>query len=273
MRESREIPLHPKQSSEGPEQEEETDAPTPAPADGQAAGDEGSRPDAPSPAMSSSLKNKEESDGENPTIQIPKVTSVASGLTLPPNLAELAANLEGKYVDEFGNVLDWDGRVLGRVEGDLPSMIGRPVAATGEVLSEDDEVVGYVAENETIQPAVPPPRPIHGMGNGLKVDHLGNILDQDDNVVGHFNSDHMGKALEQKEQAGQSGTTNSQDQGDAGQQGSDARSRNPKPTAAPSPSEIYLDVKSTNDGVQLIIKIPTVFNGGGGPNIHISSGS
>lgn len=226
------------------------------------------------PRASPSLKAKDDSEPSNPTIQIPKVTPLASGLTLPPNLAELAEGLEDKYVDEFGNILEWDGRVLGSVAGDLPQMVGRPVSATGEVMNAEGEVVGYVAENDTISPPPPPPQPIQGMGNGLQVDHLGNILDSNNNVVGHFNGDHLNKGTQKSAQSG-----DDKAQGRTAQAPSSAQRKSqncschpPKPTAAPSPSEIYLDVKSTNDGVQLIIKIPTVFNGGGGPNIHISSG-
>lgn len=225
----------------------------------------------PTPRGSPSLKAKSEEDGQNPTIQIPKVTPLASGLKLPPNLAELAEGLEDKYVDEFGNILDWDGEVLGRVEGDLPLMIGRPVSATGEVMTEEGEVVGYVVENDALEPPPPPPQPIHGMGEGLKVDHLGNIINADNKVVGHFNSEMLGKDVE-------IGGPRPKGKPDGPHRGPHNCScgggppLGPKPTAAPSPSEIYLDVKSTNDGVQLIIKIPTVFNGGNGQNIHISTG-
>ncbi|ROT42599.1 hypothetical protein SODALDRAFT_19121 [Sodiomyces alkalinus F11] len=205
-----------------------------------------------------------EPEGQNAPIQIPKVTPISSGLAIPPNLAELVEGLEGKYVDEFGNILDWDGQVLGRAAGDLPSMIGRPVSSTGEIMDEDGQVVGYVAENDVVQrPSTPPsPQPIQGMGNGLKVDHHGNILDASGNVVGHFDPDHLARQA-----SGRRTGTGSRSRPRPSQE---ARGRSrPRPTAAPSPSEIYLDVKSTNDGVQLIIKIPTVFNGGENPNIHI----
>ncbi|OLN97947.1 hypothetical protein CCHL11_02560 [Colletotrichum chlorophyti] len=218
---------------------------------------------------------------KNAPIQIPKVTPLNSGLTLPPDLAELAQGLEGKYVDEFGNILEWDGQVLGRVEGDLPSMIGRPVSATGEIFSEDGEVVGYVAENDTVPPAPPSPKPIEGMGDGLKVDHLGNILDRNNNVLGHFNGAPLAQSLQRTGQTGKPG--HSSGPHPANNTGSNnAHSNNSsfcpkcnpqsKPSATPSPSEIFMDVKSTNDGIQLIIKIPTVINGGGSTNIHIGSG-
>ncbi|GKT49542.1 uncharacterized protein ColSpa_09723 [Colletotrichum spaethianum] len=214
---------------------------------------------------------------KNAPIQIPKVTPLSSGLTLPPNLAELAQGLDGKYVDEFGNILDWNGQVLGRVEGDLPSMIGRPVAVTGEIFSEDGEVVGYVAENDTIPPAPPSPKPIEGMGDGLKVDHMGNILDKNNNVVGHFDGAPLAKSLQQTGQAGNSGQSSGTRPGhvpDTRTSCPQCTAHQPKPSSTtPSPSEIFMDVKSTNDGIQLIIKIPTVFHGGGNPNIHIGTGS
>lgn len=216
----------------------------------------------------------EAGEGQNPPIQIPKVTPLSSGLTIPPDLAKLAQGLEGKYVDEFGNILDWDGQVLGRAAGDLPSMIGRPVSSTGEILDEDGQVAGYVAENDVARrPSSPPsPQPIQGMGNGLRVDHHGNILDAGGNIVGHFNPEHLARQAGNDQGAGEGAGAASGRRSRAGpSQETRSRSRS-RPTAAPSPSEIYLDVKSTNDGVQLIIKIPTVFNGGTSPNIHIGTG-
>lgn len=161
-------------------------------------------------------------------IHIPKIAPMSSD----PEPSKLAVGLEGKYVDEFGNILDWDGSVLGRVEGDLPSMIGRPVSKSGEILDVDGEVVGYVSENHT-KPT------LTALGGGLKVDSSGNIYNADNEVVGKLNDTPGGERL-------RNGDTGSKDLAD-------------KPNAAPGPSEIYLDVKSTHDGIQLIIKIPTVF--------------
>ncbi|OHE90705.1 hypothetical protein CORC01_13987 [Colletotrichum orchidophilum] len=213
---------------------------------------------------------------KNAPIAIPKVTPLSSDLRLPPNLAELAQGLDGKYVDEFGNILDWNGQVLGRVEGDLPSMIGRPVSVTGEIFSEDGEVVGYVAENDTIPPTPPSPKPIEGMGDGLKVDHMGNILDKNNNVVGHFDGAPLAKSVQQTGQTSSSGDSSSPRPGYMPDTHTSCPQctahRQSKPSATtPSPSEIFMDVKSTNDGIQLIIKIPTVFHGGGNPNIHIGT--
>lgn len=173
-----------------------------------------------SPKPSGTPKPEATTQPQNPDIKIPKITPVQSSGETPKALAQ---GLVGKYVDEFGNILDWDGTVLGRVEGDLPSMVGRPVSESGEILDEEGEVAGHVSENYA-RPALKP------LENGLKVDDDGNIYSQDGEVVGKLNDK------------------------------SPATRSDPKPAPAPSPSDIYLDVKSTHDGIQLIIKIPTVFN-------------
>lgn len=161
-------------------------------------------------------------------IEIPKITPMSSDA----EPSRLAVGLEGKYVDEFGNILEDDGTVLGRVEGDLPTMIGRPVSKSGEILDADGEVAGYVCEN-LIKPT------LRALGGGLQVDSTGKIYDGEGNVVGNLNNTPHGERLK-------ASATGSND-------------LSSKPSATPSPSEIYLDVKSTHDGIQLIIKIPTVF--------------
>jgi hypothetical protein len=182
----------------------------------------------------------------------------------------LVAGLEGNYVDEFGNILDWHGHVLGRVGGDLPSMVGRPVSSTGEILNTEGQVAGHVVENYALE-AKDEPKPIEGFtGPGLRVDHSGNILDSNGSIVGRMknnnapNSDAVpavstsstpppeAPALEDKKETCACGQTK--------QTGQTSQTNQTKPSSAPSPSEIYLDVKSTNDGIQLIIKIPTIFN-------------
>lgn len=178
----------------------------------------------------------EEAPKEPPKITpIPRITSPDSPDPAGPAMDE---GLEGKCVDEFGNILDWNGTVLGRVEGDLPSMVGRPVTNSGEVLDADGEVAGYVSENY----AKPPLKELDG---GLRVDDAGKIYSQDGAVIGKLNEPPKGNESSSE----QANTSHQQGSGSA-----------PKPSAAPSPSEIYLDVKSTFDGIQLIIKIPTIFN-------------
>ncbi|CAM1510611.1 Fc.00g009460.m01.CDS01 [Cosmosporella sp. VM-42] len=186
-----------------------------------------------SPELSPKDTPKDSPKQSKQHIEIPKITPLSG-----PSPAELARGLEGKFVDEFGNILDWDGTVLGRVDGDLPSMVGRPVSDSGEILDTDGEVVGHVSENYS-RPSLKP------LSGTLKVDDEGNIYDDQGNIVGKIHGppgNHDGS----KNPSGQSG----------GQQNA------PKPPAAPRPDELYLDVKSTFDGIQLIIKIPTVFNRG-----------
>jgi hypothetical protein len=190
-----------------------------------------------------------------PSIKIPKIPPISSSISLPTDLERLASGLEGKFVDEFGNVLDWNGHVLGRVEGDLPSMIGRSVSTSGEVIGEGGEVVGYVSENFTLAHEPPSPQPLQDMtGGGMKVDHMGNILDSHGNYVGHFNSE----ALAEAEIAHQKSNSTRHDQQIGG--GCHTCRHNNKPSPTPNPSDVYLDIKSTSDGIQLIIKIPTIFN-------------
>jgi hypothetical protein len=154
-------------------------------------------------------------ESSNPKIEIPKITPVVNGL-------------DGKFVDEFGNILDWDGTVLGQVQGDLPSMVGRPVSADGRIQDADGQVVGYVSENYT----APDLKPV---GMDLRADEVGNIYNNQGVIVGKLNEHAAGSAS------------------------SDSKA---PAVVTPSPSEIYLDVKSTHDGIQIILKIPTVFNNG-----------
>ncbi|KAI8692556.1 hypothetical protein LRP88_07479 [Fusarium phalaenopsidis] len=182
-----------------------------------------------------------EPEVSNPEIRIPRIKPVTEEQS-QKTPEELAVGLEGKYVDEFGNILDWDGTVLGRVEGDLPSMVGRPVSASGEILDADGEVAGRVCENY-IKPKLEP------LSSGLRVDSEGNIYDEEGNVVGKLNN----KPKDSNKDDNSNQTKEQQQQ--------DGKVNVPKPPAvAPRPDELYLDVKSTFDGIQLIIKIPTVFN-------------
>lgn len=186
-----------------------------------------------------------EPEVSNPEIRIPRIKPVTEEQS-KKTPEELAVGLEGKYVDEFGNILDWDGTVLGRVEGDLPSMVGRPVSASGEILDAEGEVAGRVCENY-IKPKLEP------LSSGLRVDSEGNIYDEEGNVVGKINK------LKDKDKDSNKDNKNDNQTQQQQQQGGNVNIPKP-PVVAPRPDELYLDVKSTFDGIQLIIKIPTVFN-------------
>lgn len=210
-------------------------------------------------------------------------------------------HLVGKVIDEFGDILDDDGAVLGRVEGDLPSMVGRTISnARGDVLGDEDELLGYVAEVETGEgqqqesKQQPPTWDLAevmkamaaaGQGpGGLRVDPFGNILDAEGNVVGSFHDNKTGFGKKANE-GGQSKSGKARSQppssarkpetagsGDEAESSSESRPREnaqshrKEPEARkPSPSDIFLDVKSTTEGIQLTIRIPTVFNNNGQP--------
>lgn len=187
---------------------------------------------------SSSSSNNNNTKPKNPDIKIPRIQPIEQD----EPLASRAQGLVGKFVDEFGNILDWDGTVLGSAEGDLPSMVGRPVSESGEILDNAGEVVGYVSENHT--------RPtLRDLEGGLKIDGAGNIYNKNGDIVGKMNRPSTGEGeTSGKQDAGQGKASN-----DAGAKAN---------AATPSPSEVYLDVKSTHDGIQLIIKIPTIFKNG-----------
>ncbi|KAI1473154.1 uncharacterized protein F4812DRAFT_411788 [Daldinia caldariorum] len=185
-----------------------------------------------------------------PIPKIPKVTPI--GMEPPPDLLHLAHGLGGGVVDDVGNIVDASGTVLGHATGDLPAMVGQKVADNGEIYGESGEVIGYVAENFTDpQPPVDIPENVLG---GLKVDHNGNILDTNGNIIGRFNE----KAAEngnlapfmRRSKSGESQTNNEKPD-----------EKKPKINAhtGGSPSDIFLDVKSTTDGIQLTIRIPTTF--------------
>lgn len=210
-------------------------------------------------------------------------------------------HLVGKVIDEFGDILDDEGAVLGRVEGDLPSMVGRKISnARGDVLGDEDELLGYVAEVETgegqqqeskHQPPtwdlaeVMKAMAAAGQGpGGLRVDPFGNILDAEGNVVGSFHDNKTGFGKRAREgDHGESGKARSRPSssarkpqtagsGDEAESSAgsrpreNAQSHRKEPEARkPSPSDIFLDVKSTTEGIQLTIRIPTVFNSNGQP--------
>ncbi|KAK7414245.1 hypothetical protein QQX98_006940 [Neonectria punicea] len=224
-------------------------APTPAPDTPQRPhSSQSSRSSRSSVSQSSETSQQSQPHSSQPQqIRIPKITPLSTG----PSPAELAKGLEGRYVDEFGNILDWDGTVLGRVDGDLPSMVGRPVAGTGEIQDVDGAVVGHVCENYST-PALKP------LGGGLQVDEHGNIYNDRGAVVGKLNAP---MAADDDDSSGKDKGKGKDKDKDASKpaQNRPPPNNGPKQASAPRPDEIYLDVKSTFEGIQLIIKIPTVF--------------
>ncbi|KAI0394925.1 hypothetical protein F5Y17DRAFT_426044 [Xylariaceae sp. FL0594] len=190
----------------------------------------------------------------SPIPKIPKIEHISS--PPPVDLPVRVKGLAGYVVDDVGNIVDGSGKVLGHATGDLPEMIGRKVSETGEIYGDGGEIIGYVSENFVNPPPPPAPVPIPADFVGsLKVDHEGNILDSDGNIIGRFHkkpgkngamppfapsATPKGESAKTKENQEPRPKTNAQTGG--------------------SPSDLYLDVKSTNDGIQLTIRIPTMFS-------------
>ncbi|KAH7028006.1 uncharacterized protein B0I36DRAFT_328431, partial [Microdochium trichocladiopsis] len=183
-------------------------------------------------------------------------------------LPDLASGLEGYAVDDVGNVVNEKGKVLGYVTGDLPSMVGKKIAQGGKIYDDNGEVLGHVTENFTLA----------GMDgqnededdededseddltdalNGLRVDHDGNILDKKGNIVGRLNQRPAPSSRKRQEQNQEQPSSQAKDT----EPGKEPDGRNKNKGRSPAvPADICLDVKSTYDGIQIIIKIPTMFD-------------
>ncbi|KAI0851199.1 hypothetical protein F5Y00DRAFT_267894 [Daldinia vernicosa] len=185
-----------------------------------------------------------------PIPKIPKITPI--GMAPPPDLLRLAHGLSGGVIDDVGSIVDTSGKVLGHATGDLPAMVGRTVADNGEVYGESGEVIGYVSENFT---GPPPPVDIpENVLEGLKIDHDGNILDTNGNIIGRFN-----EKAEENENLASFMKRPKPDESQADDRKPDDKKPKVNAHTGGSPSDIFLDVKSTTDGIQLTIRIPTTF--------------
>lgn len=252
-----------------------------------------------------------------PIPEIGSIRQVSSGIQIPPEDRPslppfIGSLLVGKPVDEVGDIVDErTGQVLARAGGDLPSIVGRRVSnAQGDILGDDGELLGYVADLQMPRMAQPPPgappRSLFDlMGratSSLMVDHLGNILDAGGNVVGKFHDNNNPLHRKEREEREASQRMRQPEKAEEEEEEQQER-RSPAPTPSQSsppeqrqsqsatasedqprprrteeerrqnaeawrkenpsesPSDIFLDVKSTREGIQLTIRIPTVFNG------------
>ncbi|KAJ2997912.1 hypothetical protein NUW58_g490 [Xylaria curta] len=177
-------------------------------------------------------------------IPIPKILKIPHIDSPPPSdLARLAQGLAGHKIDDVGNIVNDSGEVLGHATGDLPAMVGKQVSDDGEIYGDGGEIVGYVSENH-VNPPSPTEIPGDVLGH-LRVDHRGNILDSDGNIIGKFNEPPKPTSSSKTES-----------------EGKQKEEQKPKvnATTGGSPSDLFLDVKSTTDGIQLTIRIPTTFS-------------
>ncbi|KAK4225391.1 hypothetical protein QBC38DRAFT_511111 [Podospora fimiseda] len=267
---------------------------------------------------------------------IPKISS--SGIALSPERPKLppfvGSFLVGKTVDESGDIVDErTGQVLARAGGDLPEIVGRKVSnREGDIFGDNGELLGYVADIEIERKASTSPQSprvgqqqprslfdLMGRNNAsLMVDHLGNILNANGEIVGKFHDNNnplhrkekedeaVREKIQQMAAAGPSSTRKHSTKGvteekepspppkSAKRQSQSQTHSPPQPPPQPqtqsaeetqpwprrtederrqnaeawrkenpgeSPSDIFLDVKSTTEGIQLTIRIPTVFGG------------
>lgn len=198
---------------------------------------------------------------------VPRISRVAPITSQPPpHLSQLAKGLEGKTVDDVGNIVDESGKVLGHATGDLPSMIGKMIQDNGEVYGENGELIGFVMDNFTGFGQPPPPSPPPSqpaeptpLPGGLMVDTQGNILDGSGNIIGRLNNNAGGQSFSSQQQkkaddAPKPSGPKYEPMIDGQQETQDDKKDNKG-----IPADIFLDVKSTPEGIQLTIRIPTVF--------------
>lgn len=187
---------------------------------------------------------------------IPKIGKISPiDFSRPADLERLAKGLAGRVIDDIGNIVgDTEDEVLGHATGDLPAMVGKKVSESGEVYDDDGEVIGYVSENFTNPPS-PTEIPTDFLGR-LRVDHKGNILDSDGNIIGRFHQPPAKKGTKPKSSGKPAAPKTGNEDGSKEGQKPKVNAQ----TGGGSPSDLFLDVKSTTDGIQLTIRIPTTFS-------------
>ncbi|KAI1813475.1 hypothetical protein GGS20DRAFT_553374 [Poronia punctata] len=196
----------------------------------------------------------------SPIPKIPKIEHIRS--PPPEDLPRRAQGLEGYVVDDVGNIVDPSGTVLGHATGDLPEMIGRKVSEGGQIHGDGGEILGYVSENFANPPSPKgTPIPADLLGS-LRVDPEGNILDSNGHIIGKFHQKPGpdGSIPPFKQSAPPKAKPKTEEK----TQGRTTAIEEPKSkvnaNTGGSPSDLFLDVKSTNDGIQLTIRIPTMFS-------------
>ncbi|KAI1743013.1 hypothetical protein F4680DRAFT_390331 [Xylaria scruposa] len=178
-----------------------------------------------------------------PIPKIPKIPHIDS--SPPADLGRLAQGLAGHIVDDVGNIVDESGEVLGHATGDLPAMVGKKVSDDGEIYGDGGEIVGYVLQN-FVNPPSPTEIPGDLLGR-LRVDHQGNILDSDGKIIGKFHEPPKPSAKPSSK-------------AETGEKSKEEQKPKVNANTGGSPSDLFLDVKSTTDGIQLTIRIPTTFS-------------
>lgn len=210
-----------------------------------------------------------------PVNEFGEIIDEKTGQVLARTGGDLPAMVGRKVSNNQGDVLGDDGELLGYVT-DIE--IERRAGSGGG---------GHLPR----MPAWPPMMSlaeIMGRSNSsLMVDHLGNILDLSGNVVGKFHDNNNPMHRKEREEQQRQKEASAKSASKTPETPPKSCSTPPPRTAAEdepeephherqqqnaqnaqswrkendSPSDIFLDVKSTTEGIQLTIRIPTVFNG------------
>jgi Protein of unknown function (DUF3659) len=93
--------------------------------------------------------------------------------------------LEGLKVGEGGEILDSEGKAVGKItEGDPEDFIGQEINAEGEVLDEDGDVIGRAeALPQEVKDVVDELTPDLTIVEGKKLNKKGNILDDEGEIL------------------------------------------------------------------------------------------
>lgn len=187
------------------------------------------------------------------------------------------------------------GRQISNRQGDI---LGDDGELLGYVADIEIERKGSGSGNSPSPSGATAPRSLFEIMSrsnaSLMVDHLGNILDSSGNVVGKFHDNNNPLHRKEKEEKEAQQQSQPDEPLGSGKEEQPPPPPNPPPQSSPppeepepsqsrprrteeerrenaqawrkenpgeSPSDIFLDVKSTTEGIQLTIRIPTVFGG------------
>lgn len=137
------------------------------------------------------------------------------------------SSLVGKTVDGYGNIVDSSGKLVGKASGDITEMVGRTVDESGNIVSSTGDIIGHVTENI-------------GLG---KILDTGDVVDDKGNVFGKARSNFKPSPVV--------------DSGDT-----EPKKLHMGPglgTEIDHPTDIFLNVQSTREGISITIRIPTGF--------------
>ncbi len=145
-----------------------------------------------------------------------------------------------------------------KVADDIP---WRPAGEKSGNSDEEEEEEEEEEEGEEEEPLTPDPAE-----SSLNVDELGNLLDEDGNIIGHRDAK-VKSAFTPKlpsSSKGKDGEEANEKEGEAeGKDGGQSQRENAASGKDGKPSDIFLDIKSTVDCIQIVMRIPTSGFGGG----------